>query len=188
MNKRRLFIAIDLPDKIKNKLISFQEKWFDLPVRWTRKGNLHVTLLFIGYLSDDQMLEVCNLTKQIAQEHEPFEICFKNICLGPPDRPPRMIWLTGEKSHQLAKLRGNLEGTLLNSSGSGFNSGITKALNPHVTLARIEQGRWRELPEQPDIQKQVNFTVPVEQIKVMESRLSRSGAEYSVLESVELGI
>ncbi len=188
MNRRRLFIAIDLPDKVKKKLVSFQEKWFDLPVRWIRKNNLHITLVFIGYVSDDEMLEVCNLAKQVGGEHNPFEIKFKQILFGPPGRPPRMIWLAGEKSDELARLRGNLEGTLLNSSGSGFNSKIEKAFNPHITLARIKQSEWKELAEQPKIKKEVSFIIPVEEIKVMESRLSRGGAEYSVLESIELGM
>ena len=165
------------------ELVAGERRWRAL--KQLEVNEVPVVLREVG---DDEMLEVCNLAKQVGGEHNPFEIKFKQILFGPPGRPPRMIWLAGEKSDELARLRGNLEGTLLNSSGSGFNSKIEKAFNPHITLARIKQSEWKELAEQPKIKKEVSFIIPVEEIKVMESRLSRGGAEYSVLESIELGM
>ncbi|HEB01428.1 MAG TPA: WecB/TagA/CpsF family glycosyltransferase, partial [Candidatus Portnoybacteria bacterium] len=39
-----IFVAINLPSEIKKKFLSFQQKWPDLPVRWTKEENLHITL------------------------------------------------------------------------------------------------------------------------------------------------
>ena len=52
--RRRIFIAINLPEDIKRELAAYDQKWSDLPVRWTEKENLHITLEFLGYLTDEE--------------------------------------------------------------------------------------------------------------------------------------
>ena len=46
----RIFIAVNLPENVKKKLAEYEENWLDLPIRWTKKENLHITLVFLGYL------------------------------------------------------------------------------------------------------------------------------------------
>lgn len=183
----RIFIAINLPQYIKDKFQEYQDKWYDLPVRWTKLENLHITLVFIGHISSDKMLDVCNVVKQTAQLVEPFSIRFKKILFGPPGKSPRMIWSEGELNEGIAKLKDALEENLLNSGNSGFIKKETRALHPHITLARIRQNAWRSLDEAPDISEDINLEFSVESIEVMDSQLSRAGSEYAVLESVVLG-
>lgn len=186
--KRRLFIAINLPENIKSKLIEHRRKWADLPVRWTPKVNLHITLIFIGEVGDDEMYEICNIVKEVAKRHNPFSINLEKIVLGPPNKFPRMFWVEGEKSEESAKLKDDLEDSLLASNNSGFRKKETRASRPHITLGRIKQGLWRKLSLQPEINEKFEFGFPVETIEVMQSNLKRTGPEYTVLESVNLGI
>ncbi|PIQ06660.1 MAG: RNA 2',3'-cyclic phosphodiesterase, partial [Candidatus Nealsonbacteria bacterium CG18_big_fil_WC_8_21_14_2_50_37_10] len=100
--KHRIFIAVNLPEDIKKKLIDYQAKWPELPIRWTKKENLHITLIFIGYTNDEELLEVLKITKEVAQRNNSFSINLNKICYGPPKKmPPRMIWVEGEKSIEL---------------------------------------------------------------------------------------
>ncbi|MCJ7787087.1 RNA 2',3'-cyclic phosphodiesterase, partial [Patescibacteria group bacterium] len=85
----RVFIAINLPENIKKKLTDYQLKWPELPCRWTKKENLHITLAFLGYLTDEELFEVCKITKEVALRHEPFFINLNKILYGPPKQPPR---------------------------------------------------------------------------------------------------
>jgi 2'-5' RNA ligase len=186
MKKRRIFLAINLPTQIKKKLSEFQKEWADLPVRWTKENNLHITLIFIGYVSDEEMLEICRLTRQIAQQHQPTEIKLERVCLGPPDRPARMIWIEGEKNPGLVQLKNDLEEALLNSAKSGYRCRENRPFRPHITLARIKQEEWRCLPTKPKINKEISLVFPVTSIEVMQSHLSRGGSDYAVLESAEL--
>ncbi len=179
MKKHRIFLAVNLPESIKKKLLEFQRQWSDLPVRWTKEPNLHITLVFLGYLSNEEMLEICRLTRQVAQKHQSFEIKLKRIYLGPPDRPPRMIWLEGEENDALTKLKNNLEEKLLNHRES-------RPFRVHITLARIRQEEWRSLPDKPEISQEISLIFPVNSIEIMESYLSRKGPDYTVLESIEL--
>ena len=187
MQKRRIFIAINLPAQIKKQLSRYQLAWADLPVRWTKEANLHITLVFVGYVTDEEMLEICQLTRQVSQNHQPFEIKLERICLGPPNRPARMIWVEGEANSAMAQLKNDLEKVLFNSANSGYNSRENRPLRPHITLARIRQEQWRLLPTKPIIDKDISLVLPVESIEVMQSNLSRGGAEYAVLESFGLG-
>ena len=111
--RHRIFIAINLPEDIKKKLADFQFKWPELPARWTKPENLHITLAFLGYLTDEELPEVIKITKEVAQRHQPFSINLNKILYGPPkmpysetksltgrldkveNRPPRMIWVEG---------------------------------------------------------------------------------------------
>ena len=54
----KTFIAINLPEDIKEKLAEYQESWSELPIRWTKKENLHITLEFLGYLTEQKLIEV----------------------------------------------------------------------------------------------------------------------------------
>jgi 2'-5' RNA ligase len=199
---KRIFVAINLSEDIKNKLQEYQREWADLPVRFTKKNSLHLTLLFIGYVDDERMLDACQKIHEIAKKHKPFEINFNKICLAPParnasrsdaggpNRPPRLIWLEGERNEQLADLKRDIEKTI--GAQNGDECAFTeierelKIFLPHITLARIRQMEWRKLTPKPEIDKSVSINVSVNSIEVMESDLKRSGAEYAILESAVL--
>ena len=186
--KKRIFIAANLPEKIKKKLILWQGKYDFLPVRWTKENSLRLTLVFIGYADDDQVVAAARAMRKTAQNGAPFNIKFKKIIYGPPEKSakiPRMIWLSGEPNQQLADLKHNLEDSLL-SVNSGFNKPETKKFIPHITLARTKMERWRDLENPPLIDEIFEAEAPVESIELVQSNLARDGAQYAVLESAEL--
>jgi len=183
---RRIFLAINLPEQTKKKLLEFQSAWSDLPVRWTKGCNLHITLIFIGYVDDEQMLEICQLVRQTVQKYRAFEIKLKRICLGPPHRPARMIWVEGERNPVLTQLKSDLEEKLFQSVKSGYHQLEKRTFQIHLTLARIKTELWRSGPNKFQIDKEISLVFPVNSIEVMQSHLSRGGADYVILESVEL--
>jgi len=184
--RRRVFVAVNLPENVKKRLKEFQKKFDYLPVRWTKEPSLHLTLVFIGYVTDEQMLEVCRVSREVAAKCEPFFINFKRIILGPSNKPPRMIWVEGEVSKELGILKSELEKVLLNTN-SGFLRAEGRLLKPHITLARIKMEQWWQIEPVPQIEENFQAQVPVASIEVMESDLKRNGAEYVVLEACLLG-
>jgi 2'-5' RNA ligase len=186
--RHRIFIAINLPEKIKEELLSFQRKFSELPARWVKKENLHITLAFLGYVKDEDIPKIIEITKNVAKNHSPFSINLIKVCYGPPKiKPPRMVWVIGEKNENLWKLQENLKNALmemkitqLEEEGRGFV--------PHITLARIRKWEFKQIEpeERPEIDEDVNFSFEVKSIEIMESHLKRRGAEYTVLESCPL--
>ena len=59
MIKKRLFLAVNFPEKIKKELYSYSYKngYSEIPARWTKKENLHITLLFVGSLTEKKLNE-----------------------------------------------------------------------------------------------------------------------------------
>jgi len=185
MQKRRIFIAINLPENIKKRLADYQNKWPELPARWTKEANIHITLEFLGYITDEELLEVSDIVKAVAENNSSFLIDLTNICYGPlhhkdAGQAPRMVWIIGEKSEELNYLKNDLSeklGTLK-----------IRQFIPHITLARINKWNWQRIEpeERPEINEDINLSFEVNSVEIMESVLKRGGPEYSILQSFNL--
>jgi len=188
MEKRhRVFIAINLPPEVKKELAGFCDKWPELPAKWAEKDNLHITLEFLGDLTDVEIGEVCLAVKEVAKQHSAFSINLNKIVYGPPKKnPPKLVWVNGEKSEELVDLKNELQEYLLEKiafkpEGKGFI--------PHITLARILEWEFKrfDLEERPEVNEDIDLMFSVESIEVMESELKRGGPVYTILESHQLG-
>lgn len=187
MTRRRLFIAVNLPENVKNNLFKFREKWPELErgtINWVKTQNLHITLAFLGYQTDDEMYEICQIMQQVGKRHEPFFVKLERIITGPPKATPRMFWAEGEKSEKLADLQKDLEETI---AGRVYFKQENRAYRSHITLARFKYEAAKKVKERGKVDEPLNNQIPVERIDLMQSILKRIGPEYTVLESVELG-
>ena len=188
MTKHRIFVAINLPGDIKKELASYSEKWPDSPAKWTPKDNLHITLEFLGNLTEEEMGEVCLITKDVAERHSSFSLNINQVLYAPPKKiPPRMIWAKGEKSKELSALREDLENSLLEKVRFVPENRI---FAPHITLARINAWEWKSIEpeERPEINENIDLLFTVESIDVMESEMRKDGPIYTILESHQLKI
>ena len=183
MKKYRIFIAINFPPGIKKELLLYQKRWENLPVRWTREDNLHITLVFLGYVREENLLEILEVVKKIAKDNQPFSLHFQRISLGPPKRPPRMIWIEGEESRELTLLRNDLEKELTGLKSKEEN----RKFKPHMTLGRMKMQEWILIQQKPEIEEKISLLVSVNSLEVMESELKPMGPDYFVLSSISLG-
>ena len=78
---KRIFIAINLPEEIKNQLVVSQKKWPTLPIRWIKKENIHITLAFLGYLDEAQLLDTLKTVEKVISLHNSFSILLNKIYL-----------------------------------------------------------------------------------------------------------
>jgi 2'-5' RNA ligase len=182
--KHRIFIAVNLPESVKKSLGKIQEKNAILPARWTKKENLHITLVFLGYVADEDLMEICEKVSKVASENESFSVRLDKTLYGPPKKtPPRMVWVKGERSKELGKIQRDLEESL-----SGVRQPEGREFAPHITLARIKTWQWKEMEpeERPQVEEDLNLEFEVDSIEVMESYLRREGPRYEILESYQL--
>lgn len=187
MQKRhRIFIAINLPNDIKKELAKYEERWSELPAKWVDQNNLHITLVFLGDLTDIELGEVCVTVREVIEKYNSFDIHLHKVSYGPDGKiPPRMVWASGEKLIELSELKKDLENSLLEKVNFiPENRGFI----PHITLARIGTFAWRtiEPEERPEINEQIDVTFTVESIEIMESELKRGGPQYTIIESHSL--
>lgn len=177
-------MALNLPQDIRKKLIKYQRQWPALPARWVPEKNLHITLVFIGNIDDDEMFRVCKISKEAARSHEAIEVNLNRVCLAPPGKSPRMVWAMGEKNHEMTALKRDLEEKIFHSPEISYREIDSRPFSPHITLARLDQRGWCKLKDKPEIDKEINLSFHIDSIEVMQSDLSRSGPEYTALESV----
>jgi len=178
--RHRIFIAINLPEKLKKKLAEYQNRWSDLPAKWTKDYNIHITLAFLGYVATEELPDVCKSVEEIISLHNVFEINLSKISY---DRtPPKMIWAIGEKTKELDLLKKDLDSKLETSEGREFTL--------HITLARIRKWDWQKIEpeERPEINEDINMNFNVDSIEIVESVLKKRGPEYTILESYKLKV
>ncbi|MEA3295554.1 MAG: RNA 2',3'-cyclic phosphodiesterase [Patescibacteria group bacterium] len=180
MKTKRIFIAINLPNKIKDELSRFQDALNELPVKWIKKDNLHITLSFIGKIDDNQILEVGEIVKNIVADYNKFFVNLIEIDYGPKNIfPPRMIWATIGDNSALREINKNLEKSLKLKNDNFF---------PHITLGRINQWQYKKIEpeERQEIKQDIDLNFKVKSIDIMESKLSPRQAKYNILRALEL--
>lgn len=176
MKKRRLFIAIDSPE-VKEKISDYltSRVWPD-NFRFVGKGNLHLTILFLGATPEEQIPAVAEAIKKVAQNSSPFSVELNTIDYGPNPQRPRLIWFYGPYHPLLDQLKLNLEEEL--ERRAIYFSREARRLLPHLTLFRLKTDKTNRFPPLENNLK-INFEASA--LKLMESHLEKNGAYYETL-------
>lgn len=180
---RRVFIAINLPNKDKNRISGLVESLkplFELGhLRWSRPESRHITVSFLGDQDDDAVARIADALKRLASDTPAPNIKIKKLAYGPSERSTRMVWLTGdlESSKTIGVFKEELERSLA-QSGVRFQR-ETRQFMIHITLARFNT----PIEHKPAIERDFAIEFVPATIELMESELGPSEAEYSVLVS-----
>ncbi len=137
----RAFIAIDLPPPLKQAIAAVQSKLrSSLPleankssdIRWTRPEGIHLTLKFLGNISDPQAELVTDSLRSLPPV-ERFRIEVKGFGFFPNNHRARVLWVGVEAPAALACLAADVEAAM---ERLGFAK-EDRAFTPHLTLARF---------------------------------------------------
>lgn len=174
----RLFFGLEIPPRIKARLLDVQ-----VPVtgaRWQSPEQLHLTLLFLGAVDDEQVPAVRAAARSVRQL--PFRLTVSGLqCFGQPERP-RNLWAGVTPAGPPGTLHDALE-SMVCSLGRDPER---RAFLPHITLARFKRQAGSVetlLAEHGDA---VFGDFPVDEFCLFESAQGRSGSVYSVLERFPL--
>jgi RNA 2',3'-cyclic 3'-phosphodiesterase len=173
----RLFVALDLPDKVREALgAAMAQLRKSAPgARWVRTESMHVTLKFIGWVKPEQAGEMVDALGRV-QRCGPIDLAFRGLGFFPNERRPRVLWCGIESSPNLAELAKKIEESLV---PLGVEREKREFL-PHLTLARFESPRGLEkLVRQATEYPSPEFGQSREtHFYLYESVLKPSGAEY----------
>lgn len=185
MSQVRTFIAIEIPDVIRQKIAAVQEKLKKAGERisWTKPGNIHLTLKFLGDVKENQIEPIADAVKISANGIRPFSFQVGNLGAFPDIRRARVLWVdVVNPTNELAELAKRIEDQL---SKIGFKK-ETRKFNPHLTMGRVKSRLGEKF-----IVKFENLTfeedeVRVEGIIVMKSELNPAGSIYTPLQKIKL--
>lgn len=181
MQTKRLFIGISLSSPLEKRLMREIEAFADWPIIPTRKQNLHVTVLFLGFVAEENLDEILPCIEVATKGVSPFELHFNQIDYFPVDEHPTAVFLYGEEDPTLLILRQNLDREL------GYLVPEKKSFRPHVTLGKIRRGKFEALTKKPSFEKKVNFVEPVGSITLFESTTENGKRAYLPLAEFPLG-
>lgn len=187
----RAFVAIDLAPEVHSRVkvlwSHLQRDLHTSGVGWVKPSNWHLTLLFLGEVPIAQIDEASAALRAACAGIVPFKLSIAGLGVFPNTRRPKVLW-TG--------VQGDVEA--LNVLQSRIAIGLQpfvakledKPFHAHLTLARIKSS---DKVLSAAIARQVaahQSTLcgawTIGEVRLMQSELKPTGAEYSVIESVRL--
>ena len=178
----RLFVAIDLPEPVKDQLLSLRQD--DLPPgRWSRRESMHLTLRFIGRVNDRRAERYQRALREV--QSEPVELRIGGVGQFPTDGRARVMWAGVQNAPALSALHAAVNDTL---SGAGL-PGDGRRYQPHITLMRFNKSPRRGVAS-AWIRRHMDFYVEpfvVTEFALYESDLRPTGAVYIKRADYRLG-
>jgi len=123
----RLFVGIGFPPELKLRLSLLCS---GVPgAKWVDPGNFHVTLRFIGEISEDLAADIDDALSRLRARRFTLQMAGTGVF----GDKPRSLWAGIERSPELVGLRDKIEQALIRV---GLPPEPRK-FSPHVTLARL---------------------------------------------------
>lgn len=191
MEQIRAFIAIELPEGLKISLARLQDSLRsgrEEFVKWVDPEGIHLTLKFLGNVPSDKIAEITEATARAAKGVKPFYLQAQGVGAFPNLKSPKVVWVgLGGEIQSLKNLQSRIERTL---SELDFPT-EAKEFSPHLTLGRVrDKATSRDRSQLGEALGTLKFESSsaflVDEISLMRSTLTSSGAIYNRLSSVKL--
>jgi len=186
----RVFCAVDLSEAVRRRVIQhiarLKEAAPYAPASWSRASNIHLTLKFLGDVSQASVQNLSDAASRAVAGVAPFTIRIERAGAFPPHAAPRVLWIgIDDLEGKLGELHARLEAE---SRKAGF-PGESRPFHPHLTLARLRK------PQHADglatAHKQMQFgpmEFTVSEVLVIRSELSSAGSKYTTISRHPLDI
>ena len=179
-------MAVEMPEDVRRQFKEVQTtlRGADAHVKWVEPHNIHLTLKFLGDMSEDQLEKLYQGVAEGAQGITSFEIRLSRLGAFPNLKKPRVIWIGIEDGKEkLIQLQQKLEDSI-------FNYGFPKEdrkFSAHLTIGRVKSPRG--LDDLVTIMKNTPFesnSIGIREMVVMKSTLTPEGPIYTPLKRIGL--
>lgn len=177
----RLFLAIDLPEELDLEIITLQNRLsgLHLPVVWQPPEKLHLTLNFLGRVSDEQVGMLSRVITQITARTPPLLLTpsFLETLYQKHDSSLIYLSISQEPDRPLTELY-----KLTSAALTGLKMPQSERFAPHITIGKIKKS-------DPETTKKVLEQISTFEFSAMkpfvanrlvlyESTLNRSGSHF----------
>jgi 2'-5' RNA ligase len=179
----RTFIAVETSEAVRDRVVdlirALQAARAD--VKWVERQNLHLTLKFLGDVTDPDLPRVCEAAQQAAAGLPPFDLQIRAAGAFPHPGRPRTLWLgAGEGADATAALAAQIEKAL---AKLGFPK-EGRRFETHLTIGRVRGGGPALAELGRLLREQAAFDAGrfrVAEVVVFASHLSPKGPTYEPL-------
>jgi 2'-5' RNA ligase len=173
---------MDLPEDAREALVRWREKAFagreDL--RLVAPEALHVTLVFLGHLPEEEIGRIAKLMRAGVPAIEAPVLEANGVKPVPPRRPRLFALDLDDQGGRAGEVQAGISGAL---EAAGLYEPEKRPFWPHVTLARVRKDARAAPVEGPEPPAEPWRAAAV---TLYRSRLSSRGARYESLARVEL--
>ena len=186
MKKIRTFVAAEMPENVRQQFREVQTtlRQAEAHVKWVEPHNIHLTLKFLGDISEDLLDKLYRGVIEGAQGITPFDISLFRLGAFPNQKKPRVIWIGVEDGkEEMIRLQQKLEESI-------FSYGFPKEdrkFSPHLTIGRVKSTRG--LDDLVTLMKDTLFesnSIEIREVVVMKSTLTSEGPIYTPLRKIGL--
>jgi RNA 2',3'-cyclic 3'-phosphodiesterase len=175
----RLFVALLIPDDIKEEIVKLRKEIDDTPINWQNEDKLHITLKFIGDVADNtqedikEKLNFISDYKSINAKLNGFNFFYRS-------KDPVVLWMGIDAD--VSELAGAADKAI---SEFGIPEEKRK-FTPHLTLLRIKRKIGNDF-----VKKFTDFRVPEIKFNITEavlykSTLTAKSSSYEQLKNYKL--
>lgn len=191
MSVIRAFIAADLPEDLRHALARvtqhLKSELKGVPIRWVPPENIHLTLKFLGEVSQRNLPFLIELLQGGVADQRPFEFGVGGLGAFPDIRRPRVLWVGVKGPKELHDLHHAVESAM---EKIGY-AREARPFEPHLTLGRVSRNASpEEVRRVSETLRavQVGFlgSALVEEIYLYRSDLRPTGAVYTRLAAAPL--
>jgi len=183
----RTFIAVAISSEVREKIAQIQAEFRrgDLDVKWVEPGNVHITLKFLGEVSEEKLSGVIEKTRLAAAGISNFRVHLSGLGSFPNLKSPRVVWVgVSEGKQELKNLSERIEENL---SYIGFAK-EKREFSAHLTIGRVRSPKGKEklVKKIEELENSDVGEFSVDKVLLMESQLSPKGPTYRVIEKINL--
>ncbi len=175
---KRIFIAIGFsPDpSFFNMYRDIKSRLKNERIRWVKTENLHITLRYIGEYENSGIPEISEMLSEVSLETKDFKLTYKDLGVFRSLSYPKVLWVGLDENEELGELKFKIDRSLIEM---GFDLKMEK-FSPHLTLGRMKH--IKDKRSLSDVIEAYRNKIFMDQnagsIVLVESKLSKSGAEY----------
>ncbi|WLR50285.1 RNA 2',3'-cyclic phosphodiesterase [Bacillus tianshenii] len=132
--KTHYFLAVPLAQEVKDKLALQMNDWkerLDFK-KWVHPQDLHITLVFLGDATKEQIQLINEKMPALMKDHQPFELQLSSVGSFGRGDSPRIFWAGVKESKALNNLQKDIA-ALCGELGFQLDR---RGFTPHITLAR----------------------------------------------------
>lgn len=179
--KIRSFLATPVTEALATALLeSVDASRDDLPpLRVTARENLHLTLVFLGNLTEQELdSTVIPRVSTIVEQAVPGRVYFRQVAGFPSRQQPRHLVLEGYGSPSAEALQESLRQGLQELTGKQER----RTWRPHITLGRLRDNGDADITPTP-----WQAELPIGEVCLYESQTTIHGPVYRVRHRWNLG-
>ena len=181
--RARLFLALDLPDRIRRELAAWGRDHVEgrPGLRLVPPRNLHVTLCFLGWREEEEIESLARLAGACAAP-------VRGLSLGSPEWLPRrgsrvLAIDLRDEAGALGALQRRLAETL---AAQAAYRPEKRPFRPHVTIARVRAGAQVSARDRRSLPSPPPAAFAGSTVTLYRSKLARSGASYQPAARIRL--